>query len=97
MTIKVFTVDHSAWNPEGIKNAMLLGEFSDETEALTEIWRDLVMNKQYRAYVLLRHHPWVKFWRKPVSVVWGKLHQGMPRIRQEPLDRAAAKYAAKLS
>ena len=97
MTIKVFTVEPSAWNAEGIKNALPLGEFADESEALTEIWRDLVQKRQHQAYLLFRHHPWIKFWRKPVSVVWGGLHRGMPRIYQEHLDPAAAKQAAKLS
>ncbi len=96
MPIKVLTVESSAWNADDIGHALLLGEYADESEALTEIWRDVVQKRQHRAYLLFRHHPWVKFWRKPVSIVWGGLHKGMPRIYQEPLDESAEKKAAKL-
>ena len=96
MTIKVLTVESSAWNDNNINKALLLGEFADEDEAMTEIWRDLVEKRQRRAYLLFSYHPWVKFWRKPVSIVWGGLYKGLPRIYQESLDESAEKKAAKL-
>ncbi len=96
MTIKVLTVESSAWHADDIKQALFLGEFADESEALTEIWQDLVRKRQHRAYLLFRRHPWLKFWLKPIYIVWGGLHQGMPRIYQEPLDQSAEKKAAKL-
>ena len=96
MTIKVFAVESAAWNANKIKHSSVIGEFADEGEALTEIWRDLVLKRQHRAYLIFRHHPWLKFWLKPVSIVWGGLHKGMPRIYQEPMDIAMEKKAAKL-
>jgi hypothetical protein len=102
MSIKVLTVEPSAWNADVINNALLLGEFDDESEALTEIWRDLVENKQYRAYVLFRNGSLANFWQKPVSkakplrIVWGGLHEGMTRMYQEPLDYSEEKKAERL-
>jgi hypothetical protein len=85
MTIRVLSVEYSSWNTDN-NQALLLGEFSDENEALTEIWRDLVQKKQHRAYLLCRRHRWIKSWRKPVSIVWGRLQDGLPKIYQEALD-----------
>jgi len=96
MTIKVLTVETSAWNADDIKHAQILGEFAEESEALTEIWRDLVQKKHYQAYLLFRRHAWIKYWQTPVAIVWTGLHKGMPRMYQEPLDVAAQKKAAKL-
>jgi len=96
MSIKVLTVETSAWNADDINNALVLGEFADESEALAEIWRDLVQKKHYRAYLLFRRHRLVKFWRKPVGIVWAGMHKGIPRMYQEPLDETAEKKAAKL-
>jgi len=61
MTIKVIVVESSAWNADDIKQTLVLGEFADESEALTEIWRDLVRKRQHRAYLLFRSHPWLRF------------------------------------
>lgn len=85
MSIRVFSVEMSAWEAGDLNHALLLGEYADEGEAVTDIWRDLVEKKQHRTYLLFRHHAWLKFWRKPVAIVWGTLHGGMPRIQQEPL------------
>lgn len=96
MSIKVLTVETKAWNADDINQASLLGEFADESEALTEIWRDLVEKRHYRAYLLFRRHPLLKFWRRPAGIVWAGLHQGLPRMYQEPLDELAEKKATKL-
>jgi hypothetical protein len=102
MSIKVLTVEPSAWNADDIHNAMLLGEFDDETEALTEIWRDLVQKKQYRAYLMFRNRSGIRLWHKAVSatkplrIVWGGLHEGMTRMYQEPLDQSEEKKAERL-
>lgn len=96
MTIKVLTVESSEWNADTIHQASVLGEFSDESEAMTGIWRDLIEKRQHRAYLLFHSHRWVKFWRRPTSIVWGGLYKGMPRIYQEPLDVDAEKKASKV-
>lgn len=96
MSIKVLTIESSAWSSNNINHALTLGEFTDESEALTEIWRDLVEKRQQRAYLLFRTHRWVKSWQRPTTIVWGGLHNGMPRIYQEPMDESAGKKAAKM-
>lgn len=96
MSIKVLTIDSSAWNADNIGEALILGEFKDENEAMTEIWRDLVQNRRHRAYLLFRSHRWLKVWQKPTTIVWGGLYKGMPRIYQEAMDRSAEKKAARL-
>lgn len=96
MTIKVLAVESSEWNSDHINQALFIGEYADESEARTEIWRDLVEKRQHRAYLLFDRHPVVKFWRKPVGIIWGGLYKGMPRIYQESLDKLAEKKAAKL-
>ncbi|MFM8333827.1 MAG: hypothetical protein ACKN9T_19320 [Candidatus Methylumidiphilus sp.] len=96
MAIKVVTVESSAWNADNINHALVLGEFADESEALTEIWRDLVEKREHRAYLIFRINRWVKFWQKPTSIVWGGLYHGVPRIYQEPMGVSAGKKAAKV-
>lgn len=96
MNIKVVTVESSAWNTDHISQALVLGEYTDESEAMTEIWRDLVQKRQHRAYLIFRRNRWIRFWQKPTSIVWGGLHQGMPRIYQEPIDSQGEKKATRL-
>lgn len=96
MTIKVLTVDASAWNADTIDQANVLGEFSDVNEALTEIWRDLVEKRQHKAYLIFQRHRWIKQWLRPKTIVWAGLHKGMPRIHQEGLDATSEKKASRI-
>jgi len=96
MTIKVLTVDTVEWNENNIQRAIVLGEYANENEALTEIWRDLVEKRQSKAYLLFQKHRWIRLWRRPKSIVWGGLHKGMPRIYQEGLDALSEKKASKI-
>ena len=95
-TIKVLAVDAPEWTIDENNRASLLGEFADENEAMTEIWRDLVEKKQHKTYLLIRNHRWVKSWRKPISIVWGRLHGGMPKIYQESLEDSKENTLSKL-
>lgn len=95
--IKVVSIEFSGWMVEGAEGARVLGEFQSQDEALTGVWMDLVRQRQHRAYLLLEQHrlSWGG-WHPPRSIFWGAVHDGMPTIYREHLDRYSARRILKL-